>query len=319
MSMNVLQLADKLRTEADAYKLLEEMRWGDRPICPHCGSVGEHYFLNPANGRSRKTRTGAASERRVWKCRDCRKQFSVLTGTIFHGTKIPVRTWLFVIFEMCSSKNGVAAREIERKYGLTPRSAWFMLHRIRESMKQGPMPGLLSGRVVADETWYGGKPSNRHGHKQSEHMQGEHDKTPIMALISRETGEVRSQIVPNVKGENLRQVLREHVDPVETHLHTDQALGYRRIAGEFASHSAVNHNIGEYVRGDVSTNQAESYFSQLKRSLDGTFHHVSREHLPRYLAEFDYRHSTRDLSDEERTMRTVMQTGGRRLMYSDSR
>lgn len=317
--MNVLQLADKLRTEADAYKLLEEMRWGDRPICPHCGSVGEHYFLNPANGRSRKTRTGAASERRVWKCRDCRKQFSVLTGTIFHGTKIPVRTWLFVIFEMCSSKNGVAAREIERKYGLTPRSAWFMLHRIRESMKQGPMPGLLSGRVVADETWYGGKPSNRHGHKQSEHMQGEHDKTPIMALISRETGEVRSQIVPNVKGENLRQVLREHVDPVETHLHTDQALGYRRIAGEFASHSAVNHNIGEYVRGDVSTNQAESYFSQLKRSLDGTFHHVSREHLPRYLAEFDYRHSTRDLSDEERTMRTVMQTGGRRLMYSDSR
>ena len=317
--MNVLQLADKLRTEADAYKLLEEMRWGDRPICPHCGSVGEHYFLNPANGRSRKTRTGAASERRVWKCRDCREQFSVLTGTIFHGTKIPVRTWLFVIFEMCSSKNGVAAREIERKYGLTPRSAWFMLHRIRESMKQGPMPGLLSGRVVADETWYGGKPSNRHGHKQSEHMQGEHDKTPIMALISRETGEVRSQIVPNVKGENLRQVLREHVDPVETHLHTDQALGYRRIAGEFASHSAVNHNIGEYVRGDVSTNQAESYFSQLKRSLDGTFHHVSREHLPRYLAEFDYRHSTRDLSDEERTMRTVMQTGGRRLMYSDSR
>jgi transposase-like protein len=319
MSMSVLQLADKLRSEADAYLLLEELRWGDRPICPHCGSVGEHYFLNPANGRSRKTRTGAISERRVWKCRDCRKQFSVLTGTIFHGTKIPVRTWLFVIFEMCASKNGVAAREIERKYGLTPRSAWFMLHRIREAMKQGPMPGLLSGRIVADETWYGGKPSNRHGHKQSEHMQGEHDKTPIMSLISRETGEVRSQIVPNVKGENLRRVLREHVDPAETHLHTDQALGYRRIAGEFAGHSAVNHNIGEYVRGDVSTNQAESYFSQLKRSLDGTFHHISREHLPRYLAEFDYRYSTRFLSDEQRTMRTLLQTGGRRLMYSDSR
>jgi transposase-like protein len=318
--MSMIQLADKLRTEADAYLLLEQMRWGDRPVCPHCGSVDEHYFLNPANGKSRKTRTGAVSERRVWKCRErgCRKQFSALTGTIFHGTKIPVRTWLFVIFEMCSSKNGVAAREIERKYGLTPRSAWFMLHRIREAMKQGPMPGLLSGRVVADETWYGGKPSNRHGHKQSEHMQGEHDKTPIMALISRETGEVRSQIVPNVKGENLRRVLREHVDPAKTHLHTDQALGYRRIASEFASHSAVNHNIGEYVRGDVSTNQAESYFSQLKRSLDGTFHHVSREHLPRYLAEFDYRYSTRFLTDEQRIERTFLQTGGRRLMYSDS-
>src|SRR5580698_2717033 len=101
MSMNVLQLADKLHTEADAYRYLEQLRWGDSPVCPHCGSVGEHYFLNPANGRSRKTRTGAASERRVWKCREKgrRKQFSVLTGTVFHGTKIPVRTWCFLVFE----------------------------------------------------------------------------------------------------------------------------------------------------------------------------------------------------------------------------
>jgi transposase-like protein len=197
MGLSFPQLAGKIRTEADAYKFLEDLRWGDEAICPHCGSVDKHYFLNPANGSSRKTRTGAASHRRVWKCKACRKQFSVLTGTIFHGSKIPVRTWVFVVFEMASSKNGVSAREIERKYGLTPKTAWFMLHRIREAMKREPMAGLLSGRVVADETFFGGKPSNRHGHDGRKRMQGQSDKTPILALVSRETGEVRSRVMPH--------------------------------------------------------------------------------------------------------------------------
>jgi transposase-like protein len=317
MAMSVIQLADKLRTEADAYLFLEQLRWRKRPVCPHCGSVGEHYFLTPANGRSRKTRTGSASERRVWKCRDCRKQFSVLTGTIFHGTKIPIRTWLFVIFDACAAKNGISAREIERRYGLTPRTAWHLMHRLREAMKLEPIAGLLSGRVVADETWYGGKPSNRHGHNPAEHMQGEHDKTPIMALISRETGEVRSRVIPNVRRETLREAIAEQVDMPNTHLHTDQARTYRQIAGEFAAHSTVNHNEREYVRGDVSTNQAETYFSQLKRSLDGTHHHISREHLHRYLAEFDFRYSTCKQSDTERVRMLLGRVGGRRLTYRE--
>lgn len=313
--VSVLSLADKLRTEADAYKFLEELRWDGQPVCPHCGSVRKPYFLTPADGESRKTRTGAASQRRVWKCADCRKQFSVLTGTVFHGTRVPVRTWCFVIFEMCSSKNGVSAREIERKYDLTPKTAWFMLHRLREAMKRDPLAGLLSGRVVADETWYGGKPSNRHGHDPKKHMQGHHDKTAIMSLVSRETGEVRSRVMPNVKPANLRAVLHEHVDPERTHLHTDGARNYRLIGHEFASHQAVNHDVREYVRGDVSTNQAEAYFSQLKRSLDGTHHHVSRVHLDRYLAEFDFRFSTRKCTDTERMRLLGRQAGNRRLTY----
>jgi transposase-like protein len=315
MSMNVLQLADRLRTEADAYLMLEEMRWNGQPVCPHCGSVGEHYFLMPKDGKARKTRTGSATERRVWKCRDCRKQFTVLVGTIMHGSKVPIRIWLMVMFEASAARNGISAREIERKYGLTPRTAWHLMHRLREAMKLEPIAGLLSGRVVADETWYGGTPKNRHGHVQGEHMQGEHDKTPIMALVSRETGEVRSQVVPTVKAENLRAVLREHVDPSNTHLHTDQALGYRKIASEFASHTAVNHNIGQYIVNGAGTNQAETYFSQLKRSLDGTHHHVSREHLHRYLAEFDYRYTTCKLSDTERMCMLVGKVAGRRLPY----
>jgi transposase-like protein len=197
MSMTVLQLTDRLRTEADAYLYLEELRWNGRPLCPHCESVGEHYFLNPTNGKPRKTRTGAPSERRVWKCRDCRKQFSVLTGTIFHGTKIPVRTWCFLVFEMASSKNGISAREVERKYGLCPRSAWFAMHRIREAMKRGPGE-LLSGRVVSDETWYGGKPANRHGHDARKRPPGVSEKVPIVSLVSCETCEVGLQAIPDV-------------------------------------------------------------------------------------------------------------------------
>jgi transposase-like protein len=315
MALNVLDLADRLRTEADAYEFLEELRWGDRPVCPHCGSIRKPYFLKPKDGSSRKTRTGSASQRRVWKCADCRKQFSVLTGTIFHGTKIPVRTWVFIVFDMASSKNGVSAREIERKYNLTAKTAWFALHRIREAMKREPLAGLLSGRVVADETWYGGKPSNRHGHDPKKSIQGRHDKTAIMSLVSRETGEVRSRVMPNVKPASLRAVLHEHVDPAATHLHTDGARNYRLIGHEFASHEAVNHDAREWVRGDVTTNQAEAYFSQLKRSLDGTHHHVSREHLPRYLAEFDFRYTTRRDSDTERMECIIRRVAGRRLTY----
>lgn len=314
--LSILSLSEKLRTEADAYKFLEELRWGDKPVCPHCDSVEKMYFLKPANGASRKTRTGTDSQRRVWKCAACRKQFSVLTGTIFHGTKIPVRTWVFVVFELCSSKNGVAAREIERKYGLTPKSAWHMLHRIRFAMERDPLAGLLSGRVVADETWYGGKPSNRHGHKRGQGGQGKTDKTPILSLVSRDTGEVRSRVIPDVTGDNLREVLVENVDVGLTDLHTDKSGGYTKIGPEFRSWDAVDHRAGEYVRGDVSTNTAENYFSQLKRSIDGTHHHVSREHLDRYLAEFDFRYSTRKSSDSGRMAMLVgKQVSGKRLTY----
>jgi transposase-like protein len=318
MKVSIPQLATLLQSEADAYKFLEDLRWPTgKPVCPHCGVVDEHYFLTPKDGSSRKTTRGQRSQRRVWKCRACRKQFSVLTGTIFHGTKISVRTWLFVVFEMCASKNGVSAREIERKYELTPKTAWFMCHRIREAMKREPMSSLLAGRVVADETWFGGKPSNRHKSKQTkkDHRFGGTEKTPIVALVSRETGEVRSRALTKVDGTTLRSVLMAETDPASTHLHTDSLNAYKRIASNFAGHSTVDHSAGEYVRGDVSTNQAETYFSQLKRSIDGTHHHVSIEHLPRYLAEFDFRYSTCKSTDTERMSKLVGQVHGRRLTY----
>ena len=129
--------SNRIPDEASAYKFLEQMRWGGDPtVYPHCNATGKFYYLAPSDGtQGRKTRTGANTQRRVWKCADCRRQFSVLTNTVMHGSKIPVRTWLFVIYEFCASKNSVAAREIERKYDLSPKSAWFMLMRIREATK----------------------------------------------------------------------------------------------------------------------------------------------------------------------------------------
>jgi len=310
-------LADTIRSEADAYAYLETLRWNGTPECPHCHAT-RVYFLTPANGTARKTRTGTMSERRVWKCSACRRQFSALTGTIMHGTKIPVRAWVLVIFEMCANKNGIAAREVERRYGVCARSAWFMLHRIREAMTRDPVVGRMRGVVVADETFIGGKPKNRHANRRPP-IVGINDVSPdkiaVLSLIEAATGEARSAIIPRVTGDNLRKVMADHLDFPAVHLHTDAANTYRSMSSLFASHQSVDHSAGEYVRAGVSTNKAENFFSQLKRSLDGTHHHVSATHLHRYLAEFDFRYSTRKESDTARTRRLMRQVSGRRLTY----
>jgi transposase-like protein len=322
MGMTVVAIADRLRTEADAWLFMEELRWGnDGPACSHCGHVGAS-FIKPSNGVSRPTRTGKMSERRVWRCLSCRKHFSVLTGTVFHGTKVPLRTWVLVTFEMVASKNGLAAREVERKYGVCPRTAWFMLHRLREASKTDVLVETMRGTIVADETWIGGKPSNRHASATKTPVRIDRvvgnqntDKTPVLSLINTTTGEVRSAVVPNVTGATLRKVIAAQVDVAGSTLHTDAGSWYLGLGQEFVAHESVNHEAGEYVRGDVTTNHAEGFFSQLKRSIDGTHHHVSVEHLPRYLAEFDFRYTTRKISDTARMGRLMGQTGGRRLTY----
>jgi transposase-like protein len=315
MNTTVMSIAKQIKSEADAYAYMESLRWPDGPICPHCGSIEKHYFLKPRTGTARKTRTGSLTERRLWKCSTCRKQFSVITGTVFHGTKVPLHTWLMVVFEMCANKNGIAAREIERKYSVAPKTAWFMTHRLREAMKRRAPGSLISGTVVVDETLIGGEPRNRHGYKRGVGRQGYSEKTPVVSLVDKKTGEVRSQIVADVSSKTLRSVVAENVAMERTTMHTDCWRAYEGVAVEMAGHKTVNHSEGEYVRGDVSTNLAENFFSQLKRSIDGTHHHVSRKHLGRYLAEFDFRYSTRELTDADRMARLMGQVHGRRLAY----
>lgn len=315
---SVPALMRRLNSEAAAYELLEQLRWNGEPVCPHCGTIGGHYFLKPANGVNRKTRTGSMSERRVWKCKACRKQFTVLVGTIFHGSKISVRTWVMVILEMCASKNGVSAREIERKYDLTAKSAWFMLHRIREAMKLEPLAGLLRGTILADETFIGGDPKNRSKSAREERPArpgGGSDKQPVLALVDYETRAVRSKAIPTVTAKTLGDAIRPEVDVDGSQLWTDEWPGYNRVGKEFNSHHKVNHSRGEYKRNGASTNIVEGFFSQLKRSLDGTHHHVSPEHLHRYLAQFDFLYSHCRETDSERMERLLGNVAGRRLTY----
>jgi transposase-like protein len=315
---SVLKLADKMKTEADAYLLLEELRWGGAPTaCPKCGGMDRCSYIEPRNGVSRKTRTGTASQRRVWFCGHCRKQFAVLTNTIFHGTKIPIRTWLLVIFDFCSAKNSISAWEISRRYNITNESAWHMLHRIREAMKREPLAALFSGQIQADETWIGGEPKNRHARDKREpnRRYAQTDQTPVFALVNYETREIRSRVVPNVNGKTLLSAIQENVDTERTMLHTDGAKAYLTAAPYMRGHESVSHERGEYVRDGVSTNILEGFFAQLKRSLDGTHHHVSVEHLDRYLAQFDFMYSTCKRTDSERMRRVIENVDGRRLTY----
>src|SRR5665213_3956053 len=229
-------MASRIPTEADAYIYLETLRWPEKPICPHCGVIGDHYYLKPENGYSRATTRGSVSERRVWKCKDCRRQFSATTNTVFHGSKVPLRTWLFVFFEMCCNKNGIAAREIARKYGVAPKTAWFMTQRIREAMANDSS-GKLSGNVVMDETYIGGKPENWHKNDPRRAAKGNSTtKMAAVALISEETGEIRTKVVTNVTGTVVQDMLRDNVNTGDTTLHSDSAPLYKTIAKEMKAH-----------------------------------------------------------------------------------
>jgi transposase-like protein len=303
---NLSQLAKGFSDEDEAYRLMERIRWpGGRVVCPHCGVVGKAYYLEPKDGH-RTTRTGKTTHRRVWKCAECRQQFSVLVGTIFEDSRVPLSKWLLAVHMMCADKNGVAAYELHRTLGVAYRTAWFMAHRIREAMKLPPLVDKLAGTVEADETYIGGKAKGKRG-------RGALNKVPVVTLVERD-GEARSQAMHAVTSANIDAVLSEQVDEQAT-IFTDELNVYTTPGKKFAAHETVAHGKGEYSRGEVHINTAEGYFSQLKRSIDGTHHHVSERHLPRYLAEFDYRYSTRKMKDGVRTEQTIRRAAGKRLRY----
>jgi transposase-like protein len=305
--LNLAKLAKYFSDEMAARELLESMRWSDGPECPICGQTKTVYRMAKLADSKKPGRPG------LLRCRGCKRQFTVTTGTVFEDSHIPLSKWLLAIHLLCASKKGMSAHQLGRMLELKSyRSAWFMAHRLRYAMMEGPMADLLSGIIEADETYVGAK--NKRGTKGGRPGADSH-KTPVVALVQR-GGKMRARSVARVTAENLGKALRENVDFEKSKLMTDEAPMYTLIGREFAGgHGVVDHHRKEYVREDVHTNTAEGFFSLLKRGINGVYHHVSRGHLDRYCDEFSFRYNLRKVSDGERTASLVAGAEGKRLTY----
>ena len=289
------------RDKNKARKHLETLRWAEGRFCPHCGETEKTSFV-----RGRKHRPG------LYYCNGCKKQFTVTVGTIFERSKVPLNKWLLAYHLMCSSKKGVSAHQLHRTLGVTYKTAWFMAHRIRESMTDynpGAMGG--GGRIVeADETYIGRTDDARKHHRKSP---GGWDKMKVVSLVER-GGNVRSFKVGHVNSKIVQDILFQNVDR-QSHLMTDEAGYYKQPGEDFSTHQSVNHSRKEYVRGNVSINTIEGYFSIFKRGMKGIYQHCGEKHLQRYLTEFDFRYNTRDLDDFARTKLALKGIEGKRLTY----
>ncbi len=288
---------------------LESIRWPDGPICPHCGVLDSATKLS---GKS--TRPG------VYKCKACRKPFSVTVGTVFERSKIPLNKWLLATHLLCSSKKGMSAHQLHRILGVTYKTAWFMAHRIRESMKptdNGPFGGG-GQHVEADETYFG-SPKHRYtttfvsGKGWTYAKSARLEDMKIVTLVER-GGRAKSFTVDSVNSNTINRILFTNVDREST-LNTDEGSWYISGGREFAKHQTMKHSAEEYVRGDATTNSIEGYFSIFKRGMKGVYQHCGEQHLNRYLCEFDFRCSNRKISDFERTDEALKGIEGRRLTY----
>ncbi|MDE2105886.1 MAG: IS1595 family transposase [Patescibacteria group bacterium] len=287
--------------EDKARSFLERTRWAKDRFCPHCGSV-ESYSLTPRK-EGTKTRKG------LYKCKACRKQFTVTVGTIFEGSHIPLHKWMMAVHLMTSSKKGISAHQLHRMLGITYKSAWFMAHRIRYSMTQEPMAKKLRGIVEVDETYISGTS------KSQPRYIGNPPRKPIaLALVAR-NGQMRSFRIKASTSEELKGAIRRNVDK-RSRIITDEWQAYKGIGKEFhGGHQTTNHSKKEYVRGDVYSNSAESYFALLKRGIHGTFHFITEKHLDRYCAEFAFRWNNKEVTDGERAVEALRGAEGKRLMY----
>jgi hypothetical protein len=316
-------LEPHFQDEDKAREYLEAARWPDGPVCPHCGLVGEACKITPkpktfeaiklTKKRIRKPRKG------LWMCAGCRKQFSVTVKTIFEDSHIPLHKWLFAIHLLCSSKKGMSAHQLMRNLDIKQyKSAWFMAHRIRYAMT-GDLPEKMTGVVEADETYVGGKRRRKQiqavkaGARPQDMIGPFKNKQAVFSVVQR-GGKVHSRHIERVTADNLKAVL-DDVAHKDAHLMTDTGvLSYKNTGRK---HSLVNHTADEYVRYEegmtVTTNTVEGYFANLKRGINGVYHHVGRKHLHRYLSEFDFRYNAREITDGERAQEALKGFEGKRL------
>jgi len=293
--------------EAVAVAFLEWQRWGDRPVCAHCDSTNV-YQMKDANGEDRNARY-------LWRCRDCKKQYTVRVGTVYEESRIELRHWCYAFWRAASSKKGVAALEIMRHCQISYKSALFMMTRIRFALAPDPDAPKLNGIVECDEVYVGGKPRPHSGHA-NKRGRGTR-KTPVFAVVER-GGNIRRRVIADVTGETLKAAIREEVDS-RSRIVTDEFPSYLGIGSWFdGGHRHVNHGTRQYAVGDNHVNNAESSFAILQRGIRGIYHNVSKEYLHRYLWQFDFMWNMRGVNDGERISAAIRATEGKRLMYRPS-
>lgn len=282
---NLMQLFSYFKDEQTCREYLATIRWNGQPVCPY-KECGHDKVFKFSNGK-------------VYKCAKCRKQFSVRVGTIFEDSKIPLQKWFASIYLITSHKKGISSLQLHRDIGVTQKTAWYMLHRVRHTFGFNVGSEKLGGVCEADETFIGGKESNKHKSKQTEGTQGRSVKTKsAVAGIVERGGELRATKVPDTTGYNLRQFVYKNLE-FGSKLHTDEWWGYKGLAQAF-KHKFVKHNEGEYVSGDTHTNTLEGFWSLLKRGTIGIYHSMSDKHLQQYIDEFVFRYNTRQCTESYR-------------------
>ncbi len=298
------------QSEEAARALVEGVRWPNGPVCGHCGEADRKYATK---------RLGR------WRCGnpECRKDYSVTTGMVMESSHVKLHLWLQAFHLAASSKKGFSAHQLHRSLGVTYKTAWFMHHRVMESMREGGLDlmGGVGQIVEADETYYGPKKITKqvlpNGHRPTKRGKGgAADKRAIVSLVER-GGKVRSFHVPRADKATVAKIVADNIAH-ESRLHTDESRLYTEVGSLFGEHGTVVHSKKEYVRGDIHTNSAEGYFSIFKRGMRGVYQHCDEKHLHRYLAEFDFRYNRRTAlgwNDEQRTIAAVEGAIGKRLTY----
>jgi transposase-like protein len=304
----IQQIPAACSDELAAVEFFEFQRWGNTPACVKCGSI-KVYKMTDA-------KTGERNKRFLWRCRDCKEQYTVRIGTVYEESRIPLRHWAYAFWRACSSKKGVSALEISRNCQISYKSALFLMNRIRFAMAPDlPTAPLLIGDVQVDETYVGGKP--RWGRDGKATRGRGTSKTPVFAAVEKH-GQIRRRVIADVTGKTLKAEICRVVDP-RARIISDEYSGYRGIGKHFqGGHETVCHSAREYARGDVMTNTVESSFALIKRGIIGVYHNVSKEYLHRYLWQFDFMWNARKLNDGERTVLAVKSAEGKRLTYEAS-
>lgn len=308
--LTLMTVMSRFSTEEAALAYFESVRWPDGPVCPHCGNADSERIWKLTSNPDKKIRPG------LRKCAECRESFTVRVGTIMEDSHIPLNKWLIAFYMMCASKTQISALQLQRQLELGSYStALFLCHRIRFALMDIFPTDKLNGIVEVDETYIGGRVKGK-----GRRYVG--NKTTVVSLVERD-GRVRSHVMDKVTGKAITQLLKEQVE-ANANINTDESPLYTVAGDGFAAHDTVNHGSEEYARVDESgrlatTNTVEGFFGNSKRNIDGTHHHISRQHTNLYLAELDHKYNTRKMSDGERTKVGIQRIEGKRLMLRTSK